>query len=112
MNIPEILIVQCKTKSQVKVMGWNPGVYIFLFNNMLGEKMFKGDKKGGKCIFFPKLVKRMHIFSPIDSIKKAENFCLRRAPPHYNKFQFEKIYQSRRGGGGKNLIYTPLKGPF
>ena len=32
-----------------------------------GKKLLKADiKKGGKCIFFPLLVKRMHIFSPID----------------------------------------------
>ena len=53
------------------------GVYIFLLdpkiwakiwpNNRLGKKNYwKGMKKGGKCIFFPKLVKSMHIFPPID----------------------------------------------
>ena len=33
----------------------------------VGEKNdWKGMKKGRKCIFFPQLVKSMHIFSPID----------------------------------------------
>ena len=36
-------------------------------NNMLGENNYwKGMKKGGKCIFFPHLVKSMNIFYPIN----------------------------------------------
>ena len=44
-----------------------------------GKKNIERDEKGGKCIFFPHLVKSMYIFSPIDLKfskwqKKAEHF--------------------------------------
>ena len=49
------------------------GVYIFLFDppprvqkygqiTCRGKKDIQGDKKWGKCIFFPQLLKSMHIF--------------------------------------------------
>ena len=113
-KIPEILIVQCITKSQVKVMGWNPGVYIFLFNNMLGKKIIeRGWKKGGKCIFIPQLVKSMHIFSLIDlnlqNCKKRLKIFVcgahRLIIINFNLGQY--IMQSRGGGVGKmNLKFN------
>ena len=56
-----------------------------------GKKMIEGDKKGGKCIFFPPLVK---------SKKRFKIFPLRRAPPH-NKFHWGKKLNHEEGGGAK-----------
>ena len=51
----------------------------------------------------------MNICSPNDlkceklPKKRLNIFRLRRAPHHYNKSHLGKKYQSRRGGGGKNM---------
>ena len=78
---------------------------------MFGKKYdtMRTKKRGvGECIFFPQLVKSMHIFSPIDLIftklqKKLIIFRLQRASPHYNKLPLGEKYESR--GRGKNMNF-------
>ena len=89
-------------------------MYIFLFdpkiwpNNMLGKKIIERErKKGGKCIFFPQLVKSTYAYffpnwlkiNKIAQKKYLKIFRLRRAPPHYIKYHLGKKYKSSRGGG-------------
>ena len=94
------------------------GVYFFYLwgkiwpNNMLGEKILKGDEKGGKMYIFPLLVKSMHIFSPIDlkqNFKKRLNiFSLGRAAPH-NIIIFIWGKNMSQEGEKINFKYTPLR---
>ena len=65
-------------------------------------------KKGDKYIFFPHLVKSMHILPPIDlkytKLQEKTVWKLHATPFHYNKFQLGQKYKSRRGGS-KNMNF-------
>ena len=64
----------------------------------------KGMKKGGKMHIFSPIGKSMHMFSPIDlkctilPKKRLKIFHLRRAPPHYIKFNLGEKLLIKKGG--------------
>ena len=64
-----------------------------------GKMIERGWKKGEKCIFFPQLVKSIHIFSPIDL--------------KYTKLKQKKadIFGDKsRRGGAKNMNFIMKNG--
>ena len=79
---------------------------------MLEKKMNeRGWQKGGKCIFFPKLVKSMHIYFTnrlkIYKITKKGLQFFTCGAYQLIVIHLGKKYESRGGGEIRMLIYTP-----
>ena len=129
-SVPKVQIMKYNTKNIFSLWEVEQGCIFFCLtpppggggakiwpNNMLGKKMIEREwKKGGKCIYFPQLVKSMHIFSPIDlkftklQKKGLKIFACGAHPPIVINFLWGKNMIQERGEAKiliSNLIYTP-----